>query len=141
MRRKGVLKTKEPPEEVEEKILGTFSDSADPKNSFFSYQIFVTSHRLMGIKIRGKPPTNTKELDNPDGTIDFSIPRGSISGITMRNLGKNRNVFVVQIRGGRALKIVLRHSNEKELQKEKELLVEPFKKLIVLEDNSLCSVF
>jgi hypothetical protein len=115
-------------EEAEETILGSFSDSADPKKAQFSYHIFVTSRRLMGIKVKGKIPTSANELENPNNIIDFSIPRGAISKITMRNLGKYRNVFVVQIRGGRALKILLRHSSDKEFQKEKELLIDGFRR-------------
>jgi hypothetical protein len=57
----------------------------------------------MGIKVRGKIPDSAKELENPDNVIDFSIPRCAISRIGIRNLAKNRNLYVVQIRGGRAL--------------------------------------
>jgi hypothetical protein len=82
----------------------------------------------MGIRVRagGTPPRTAKDLENPNGTLDFSIPRDAIARVTMRSTGKDRNVFVIQIRGGRALKILLKHSTDKELQKEKELFVEGF---------------
>ena len=124
-------KTSSSPEveqEEEEHILGTFSSL--PAQGSASYHVFVTDRRVMGIRLPpgGSPPTTTKDLDKPDGTIDFSIPRGAISGITMRNAGKNRNMFVIQIRGGRALKILLKHSTVKELQKEKELFIDGFER-------------
>jgi hypothetical protein len=111
----------------EERILGTFS--SNPLQDSASYHVFVTDKRVMGIRIRagGTPPKTANNLENHDGTLDFSIPRGAISGVTMRSAGKNRNMFVIQIRGGRALKILLKHSTEKELQKEKEVFLEGFK--------------
>jgi hypothetical protein len=111
----------------EEHILGSFSSS--PVQGAASYHVFVTDKRVMGIRIRSgnSIPTVAKDLDS-SGTVDFSIPRGAISRVTMRSAGKNRNVFVIQIRGGRALKILLKHSTEKELQKEKDVFIDGFQR-------------
>ncbi|SRR5579863_8548095 len=112
----------------EEHILGSFS-SPPVQRSALSYHVFVTDKRVMGIRIRSGNcmPTVARDLGS-SGTVDFSIPRGAISRVTMRSAGKNRNVFVIQIRGGRALKILLKHSTEKELQKEKDVFLDGFQR-------------
>jgi hypothetical protein len=117
------------PAEDEENVLGSFSNSSSTQGAG-SYHIFLTNKRIMGIKIPPgtSAPRRAKDLGDPAlGRVDFSIPRGAIASTTMRNVGKNRNVFVIQIRGGRSLKILLKHTTDKELQKEKELFLEGFR--------------
>jgi hypothetical protein len=117
-------------QEEEEIILGSFSSNPAAQGAAGSYHVYVTNKRVIGIKIppTASPPKVAKDLDNPElGRVDFSIPRGAIANTTMRSAGKNRNVFVIQIRGGRALKILLKHSSDKELQKEKELFIDSFR--------------
>jgi hypothetical protein len=115
----------------EEHILGSFASSVTPDLKYTSraYHIFVTDKRIMGIKLRpnGSVPKTIRQLETPEGRIDFSIPRSLIFRVTMRNAVKNKNVFVIQTRNGNALKLFLKHSTNKELQKEKELFLEGFK--------------
>jgi hypothetical protein len=112
----------------EEHIIGSFS-SSPVQGGAASYHVFVTDKRVMGIRIRSgnSIPAVARDLDS-SGTVDFSIPRGAISRVTMRSAGKNRNVFVIQIRGGRALKILLKHATEKDLQKEKDVFIDGFQR-------------
>jgi hypothetical protein len=117
--------------ESKERILGSFSSGVpqDPRHDTGSYHIFVTNRRITGMKIYAgaSPPKTPKELDNPQGRLDFSIARESILSVTMRNAGKNRNLFAIRLRCGNSLKILLKHSTFQELRKEKELLLEEFR--------------
>jgi hypothetical protein len=107
-------------------ILGSFS-SRSLSNPPSSYHVLVTDKRIMGIStLSGIVPKTASELESPNSTVDFSILREQVIGITMRSVEKNRNLFVVRIRGGRNLKILLKHSSRVELQKEKELFIEGF---------------
>jgi hypothetical protein len=107
-------------------ILGAFS-SRSVSNPPSSYHVLVTDKRIIGINtLSGIVPKTASELDSPNSTVDFSIQREQVIGILMRSVGKNRNLFVVRIRGGRNLKILLKHSSRLELKKEKELFIEGF---------------
>jgi hypothetical protein len=118
-----------------ETILGTFpsGEPQDPRRNSGSYHIYVTNRRIVGVKIYAgsTPPKTVDELDSlQGGHKDFELLRTLIFRVTVRNAGKNRNLFAVQTRNGNALKILLRHSTDEELQKEKELLLEGFKRNI-----------
>jgi hypothetical protein len=111
-------------------VLGTFS--SEPVQNLPTYSIVVTDKRIMGIKIQPGgvvSPRLASEVDESSNiTIDFSILRGAVASVMMKNLGKNRNVFLFKIRGGvgRNLKILLKHSSDIELRREKELFIEGF---------------
>jgi hypothetical protein len=111
-------------------ILGTFS--SEPVQNLPTYSIVVTDKRIMGIKIQPgvvvSPRLASEVNESSNVTIDFSILRGAVASVMMKNLGKNRNVFLFKIRGGvgRNLKILLKHSSDLELRKEKELFIEGF---------------
>jgi hypothetical protein len=119
-------------EEEEERILGSFASSPllHQIGDTGSYHIFVTNKRIMGIKLRpsGSVPKTAKDLENPDGRVDFSVSRRVVFRVTMLSAGKNRNVFVIRTRNGIALKVLLRHSTEKEFQREKILFLDGFNK-------------
>ncbi|MHB1908427.1 MAG: hypothetical protein ACYCQJ_06095 [Nitrososphaerales archaeon] len=113
--------------EEEEEILGTFSSTSDPKRGT-SYSIYITNKRIIGLKIHPGlvAPKKAKDIDSLGTPVDFEIPRGAILRVTMKNVGTSRNLFVVQMRSGGAIKILLRHSTNQEFQKIKDLLIDGF---------------
>ncbi len=112
---------------VGEIILGTFSSQMS-FGSLPSYHVFVTDKRVMGIKTdpKIKTPMTAEELDSPNVVIDFSILRDAIVKVAMRKIDKTRIMFLLQFRGRRTLKILIRYSSDIELQKAKELFLEGF---------------
>jgi hypothetical protein len=95
--------------------------------------VIVTNKRIMGIKLRlnSSLPRKAKELENLDGKADFRVPRYLVSKVTTVNAGKNKNIFVIQVRGGIVVKILIRHSTNEQFEKTKHVFLKGFQKSIV----------